>query len=93
MLVRWTQSAAADLESIVNFIRDDSAEAARRVGRRLYLAAESLAGMPLRGRVGQVEGTRELILAQLPYIVVYRVMERDIQIIRIRHAAQEWPPA
>jgi toxin ParE1/3/4 len=93
MLVRWTKSAADDLESIVNFIRADNAEAARRVARRLYSAAQSLSNTPRRGRVGQVEDTRELILAGLPYIVVYQVLERDIRIIRVRHAAQEWPPA
>ena len=93
MLVRWTRSAADDLESIVNFIRADNAEAAHRVGRKLYSAAESLSSMPRRGRAGQVEGTRELILARLPYIIVYQVLERDVRIIRVRHAAQEWPSA
>jgi len=33
MHIRWTKSAAADLESIVNFIRTDNAEAAYGVGR------------------------------------------------------------
>lgn len=68
MRVRWTLSAADDLESIVNFILTDNAEAAHRVGRKLYSAAESLSDMPRRGRVGQAEGTRELVLSGLPYI-------------------------
>jgi len=93
MHIRWTKSAAADLESIVNFIRTDNAEAAYGVGRKLYSAAASLSSMPRRGRVGQVEGTRELVLARLPYILVYQVLERDVVIVRVRHAAQEWPPA
>ena len=57
MHIRWTKSAAADLESIVNFIRTDNAEAAYGVGRKLYSAAASLSSMPRRGRVGQVEGS------------------------------------
>ena len=93
MRIQWTKSAAADLETIVNFIRTDSAEAAHSVGRKLYSAAESLSRMPRRGRIGLVEGTRELILAPLPYILVYQVLEQDVVIVRIRHAAQEWPPA
>ncbi len=92
MRIRWTKSAVADLESIVNFIRTDNAEAAYGVGRELYSAAESLSSMPRRGRVGQVEGTRELVLARLPYIIVYQVLERYVVIVRVRHAAQEWPP-
>jgi plasmid stabilization system protein ParE len=59
MRVRWTNSAAADLESIVNFIRNDNAGVAQRVGRKLYSAAASLSRMPRRGRVGLVEGKRE----------------------------------
>jgi len=93
MRVLWTKSAAADLEAIVNFIRTDNAEAAHGVGRKLYSAAASLSIMPRRGRVGLVDGTRELILAPLPYILVYQVLERDVLIVRIRHAAQEWPTA
>jgi addiction module RelE/StbE family toxin len=93
MRIRWTNCAAADLESIVNFIRTDNPEAAHGVGRKLYSTAESLSSMPSRGRVGLVEGTRELIVARLPYILVYQVFERDVLIIRVRHAAQEWPPA
>ena len=93
MCVRWTKSAADDLEAIVNFVRADNTEAARRVARKLYMAAQSLNEMPRRGRAGQVEGTRELIVAPFPYIVVYQVTEQEIRIIRIRHAAQEWPCA
>jgi addiction module RelE/StbE family toxin len=93
MLVRWTKSAADDLESIVNFVRADNSEAALRVGRKLYEAAKSLSDMPRRGRVGQAPGTRELIVVPLPYIVVYQVLEQDIRIVRVRHTAQEWPSA
>ena len=45
--------------------------------------------MPDRGRVGQKEGTRELVMAPLPYIIVYGV-ERDlVHIFRILHVAEE----
>jgi plasmid stabilization system protein ParE len=39
-----------------------------------------------------VEGTRELVMASLPYIVVYGIEPQMIHIFRVIHAAQDWPP-
>ena len=38
-----------------------------------------------------IEGTRELVFARLPYIVVYRIQDQDLEILRIYHGAQDWP--
>jgi plasmid stabilization system protein ParE len=46
---------------------------------------------PGRGRIGRVEGTRELVFAPLPCIAVYRVTEEAVEILRIYHSAQDWP--
>jgi toxin ParE1/3/4 len=47
-----------------------------------------LRSTPNRGRAGRAEGTRELVLPRLPYIVVYRVTESDVEILHIYHGAQ-----
>ncbi|MBV9503785.1 MAG: type II toxin-antitoxin system RelE/ParE family toxin [Acidobacteriia bacterium] len=47
--------------------------------------------LPHRGRPGKKEGTRELVLTPLPYIVVYRIAGDAIYIVRILHGAQKWP--
>jgi toxin ParE1/3/4 len=41
-----------------------------------------------------VEGTRELALAPVPFIVVYRVFEHAdaVEIVNLIHGAQRWPP-
>lgn len=41
----------------------------------------SLATMPHRGRPGRIAGTRELIL--VPFIIVYRVRQETVEILRI----------
>ena len=46
---------------------------------------------PNRGRLGKKDGTRELVLSPLPYIVVYTVHGDLINIVRILHGAQQWP--
>jgi plasmid stabilization system protein ParE len=43
------------------------------------------------GRIGQKNGTRELVILGLPFLAVYRVRDNVIQIIRILHGAQRWP--
>jgi len=59
------------------------------VTRTLYDTANSLETFPNRGRSGRIAGTREL--ARAPYIIVYRVNEETVEILRIYHSAQNWP--
>lgn len=47
--------------------------------RKLYDTIRSLKQMPLCGRVG-LEGTREIVLSPLPYIVVYRLRAEAVEV-------------
>jgi len=38
-----------------------------------------------------VEGTRELPLPPLPFVIVYRVLPEAIEISNIIHGARRWP--
>jgi len=96
MKVRWSPEAAADLTSITQYIRRENAAAALRVARIIYRSAAELDKFPLRGRPGRVNGTRELVISPLPYIVVYRIVvyrtkENFIEIAKVLHGAQRWP--
>jgi addiction module RelE/StbE family toxin len=73
MRIRWTTDAVEDLEQIALRIRKDNATAARNVLRTITAGISSLRKFPRRGRIGKLEGSRELVLALLPYIAVYRV--------------------
>jgi plasmid stabilization system protein ParE len=39
-----------------------------------------------------VEGTRDLPIPSLPFVVVYRVLEHAVEIANVIHGAQRWPP-
>ena len=98
MKVRWTDPARTDLFGILDYIARDNPAAAERVERRLVNAVSSLAQQPRRGRPGRVEGTRELVIPRLPYIVIYRIVERlllptasEIAVMRVLHGARRWP--
>lgn len=89
MPVAWRAEALADIGGIVRHIAADNPVAARRIGRELLLAGDSLVMFPRRGRPGRVAGTRELV-AVPPYLLVYRIAGEDrVNILRVWHAAQD----
>jgi len=56
---------------------------------RIYDASKSLKRFPERGRPGRLNGTRELVLAPLPYLILYSVRDDSVNVLRILHGAQE----
>ncbi len=88
MKVRITDPAKADLSNIRLYIEGDSPAAARAIGRKPLAACLSLADFPHRNRLGRVAGTRE-ITTVWPYVIVYRVLAEEVQILRVWHGAQD----
>ncbi len=80
MQLRWTEEAASDLEHIANYVFKHAPERAAELVRKVYDAPSTLLTFPNRGRVGKKEGTRELVLSPLPYIVVYAVRSEVIYV-------------
>ncbi len=72
MQLRWTEEAAADLEHITDYLFQNAPERAAALVRGIYNAPAALLTFPYRGRAGKKEGTRELVLSSLPYIVSFR---------------------
>lgn len=91
MRVRWTPAAADDFENIANYLFEQTPENAPRLIREIYLAPKGLESFPMRGRVGKKEGTRELVLPSLPYVIIYRVTSEGVFILRVLHGSQDWP--
>jgi toxin ParE1/3/4 len=91
MELRWTQEAAADLERIAGYLFDTAPERATDLVRTIYRAPSALLKFPHSGRIGRKDGTRELVLSPLPYVVIYAVGGDAIHVVRILHAAQRWP--
>ena len=91
MKLRWTEEAANDLEQITDYLFENAPGRAGELVREIYDAASALLKFPHRGRPGRKEGTRELVLSPLPYVVVYQIAAEVIHIARILHGAQKWP--
>ena len=91
MRVRWTLVAAEDLENIANYLFEKTPENAPRLVREIFNAPLTLKSFPNRGRAGKKEGTRELVLPSLPYVIVYLVRGDTVHIARVLHSSQDWP--
>ena len=89
--LRWTETAAADLERIADYLSEHAPEHVVRIVRAIYTAPVKLVDFPGMGRPGKVDGTRELVLESLPYLVVYTHTGQTIHVVRILHGAQRWP--
>jgi toxin ParE1/3/4 len=86
----WKPAAIADRKRITKHIAKDSPRAAIELGDMLMLKASQLDQHPALGRVGRVKGTRELV-AHENYILIYRIVGKVAEVLRIKHAAQKWP--
>jgi len=89
--LRWSKRAIRRLASIHDYIAKDSPAAASRVAAAIVESALRLQTIPYMGRPGRIEGTRELVIPGLPYIIPYRVVDNVIQIASVIHTSRKWP--
>ncbi len=52
---------------------------------------ERIRDMPKIGRVGRAFGTRELVMQDFPFLIVYRVRKEYLEIINLIHQAKKYP--
>ena len=88
MKVRWRPAAEADRVGIIDFIAQDDPVAAVELGDTIDRQVAELPQRPRLYRVGRVKGTREMVVHP-NYIVVYRIVSREIEILRVLHSAQQ----
>lgn len=90
MRVAWAAAARDDRHRITAWLAERNKAAAVRVTRALVAAADSLAVLPAKGRLGRVPGTRELS-AVPPYVIVYEMDQAAgvVRILRVWHTAQD----
>ena len=88
--LEWKATAIADLLAIVDFISDDNPDAAQALKNEIEAKTSRLPENPQLYRVGRVDGTREMVVRP-NYIVIYAEDTMAVTILRVLHAAQQWP--
>ncbi len=91
MQVRWLRKALRNLEQAHAYIAKDDPEAAIRTILKIQVAVDQLAQFPFMGRVGRVAGTRELVIINTPYFVIYGLTENTVEILRVLHTSRRYP--
>ena len=86
----WKATAIADLLAIIDYIADDNPDAAQSLKDEIEDKVARLPAHPQMYRAGRVDGTREMVVRP-NYIVVYAETPDLVTILRVLHAAQQWP--
>jgi toxin ParE1/3/4 len=90
MEIRWSPETAEDFERVVRRIQCDNLNCRKKVADTIRASVANLKIVSHLGRIGRIDGTRELLFPSLPYIV--DGVKRDaVEIARIYRAAEDWP--
>jgi toxin ParE1/3/4 len=89
--LEWRKLARSDLLEILDYISDDSPDAAQGLIDEIEVKAAKLVLHPRLYKTGRVHGTREMVV-RTNYVVVYMENEQTVSILRVLHAARQWPP-
>jgi len=88
----WTRVAREDRQSIREYIAAHNPSAALDFDELLSEKTARLVDHPGLGRPGRVQGTREFV-AHRNYILIYDVAGDVVRVLRVLHAARQWPLA
>jgi toxin ParE1/3/4 len=88
---RWLRRALRDLDDVYAYVAADNPAAAGRLVEQIEEGVQRLSRHPRMGRVGRVPGTRELVIAGTPFLVVYLLEADRAVILTVLHGARRWP--
>ena len=91
MRVKWLRRALLNLDHEATYIAQGNPKAAAEFVLLMRDSALMLGQQPNLGRPGRIPGTRELVVANFPYIMPYRVRSDTVGILRVFHTSRKWP--
>jgi addiction module RelE/StbE family toxin len=89
--LEWAQTVRADLLAIIDYISNDNPDDAQRLRDDIETKTSKLPEHPRLYRRGRIEGTREKVVWS-NFILIYQEDAFAVRILRVLHAAQQWPP-
>ncbi len=92
MRLFWTPEALDDRRAIYDYIEADNPRAALMLDALFSEKVRHLIDHPGLGRIGRITATRELVVHK-NYILIYDTTVEQVRVLRVLHAARQWPPA
>jgi addiction module RelE/StbE family toxin len=86
----WAADARRDLAEVISFVATRNVAAASRLEGLIHDSAQRILALPHAYRPGRTANTREMIVHP-NYILVYRVLDDRVRILRLLHARQRYP--
>ena len=86
----WTPEAIQDRDDIYDYIEVDNPAAALALDELFAEKAGRFVDHSGLGKPGRAAGTRELVAHQ-NYILVYDTAGDLVRVLRVLHAARQWP--
>ena len=90
MQIRFTPNTYADIDAVYEYIASNNPTTAQNTLNQIESMIDYLLIHPKLGRQGRVENTRELLVANTPYIIVYELSSAFITILAIIHSRRRW---
>jgi plasmid stabilization system protein ParE len=87
--VRWSARAVADFESILKTESELGSVPQKTYSERIVDAIEQLRAFPFSGSHSEFLQVRVFAIPRTPYTIYYRPVEFEVELVTIRHGAQE----
>ncbi len=86
----WRPIASEDRAFIMDYIAQDNPAAALELDETIEAKTNALPEHPKLYKPGRMNGTREMVIRP-NYVIIYRETDTEIVILRVLHAARQWP--
>ena len=90
--IEWTETASKDMDGIADYLLGEGLafDAVEDYVTRIYNAPQHLATLPGAGKPGRVPNTREWLVKDTPYALIYRVLADRVLILRVMHGSRQF---
>jgi len=89
--LEWTERASADLVKLLGYYANIDPDLAPAMRRRVVAAQRPLLDRPGIGSPTGRRGTRKWRVRGTPFLLFYRISsDGTLQVVNVRHAAQNW---
>jgi plasmid stabilization system protein ParE len=82
--IKWTLRAIAEAEDWIEWLAARNTKSAKTAGEELLFRTDRLARFNEMGRMGSVIGTRELSMPKWKKVLVYAIVNDQIEVISLR---------
>jgi toxin ParE1/3/4 len=90
MVIEWSEAATSSVEQIFLYLKNHNmGHLVTNTQKGLARATSILLTFPHIGRTGRIEGTRELVMPHMPFVIVYRV-SANIEILNVVHTSRDF---